>query len=169
MPGDLPPVLDIPLTITEIYRTILGISDGLLAHSEPTNCPMAAPSGLARLATAVALVRPSSENHRSLYRVGAHKQKGCAKPMRIWPNIVRPKMPPFALVPAYRSQFPTRRRDAVTMMAGFGPPLFKTQMTNLSQQCKRGVVGCEGTFRESICILTGLRRRRRRGSRCLAN
>lgn len=88
------------LTMMEMYRTILGISDGLVAHSEPTNWPIAAPNGLARLATAVALVRPLSENHRSLYRVGAHKQKGWARPIRIWANMARPNMPPFALVPA---------------------------------------------------------------------
>jgi len=84
----------------EMYRTIFGISEGLVAHSESTNCPIAAPRGLAKLARAVALVRPLSENHRSLYRVGAQRQKGWARPMRIWPNIARPNMPPLALVPA---------------------------------------------------------------------
>jgi hypothetical protein len=52
--------------MTEMYKTILGISDGFVAHSESTNCPIAAPSGFAKLASAVALVRPLSENHRSL-------------------------------------------------------------------------------------------------------
>lgn len=89
-----------PLTITEMYKTILGISDGFVAHSESTNCPIAAPNGFAKLASAVALVRPLSENHRSLYRVGAHKQNGCASPIMIWPNMASPKMPPLALVPA---------------------------------------------------------------------
>lgn len=71
----------------EMYRTILGISEGFDAHSESTSWPRAAPSGFARLATAVALVRPLSENQSSLYRVGAQRQKGCANPIRIWPNI----------------------------------------------------------------------------------
>ena len=55
-----------PPTMIEMYRTMFGISDGLVAHSESTNCPNAAPRGLAKLARAVALVRPLSENHRSL-------------------------------------------------------------------------------------------------------
>lgn len=84
----------------DMYRTIFGMSDGFVAHIESTNWPIAAPSGLAKLASAVALVRPLSENQRSLYRVGAQRQKGCASPMRICPNMARPKMPPFALVPA---------------------------------------------------------------------
>lgn len=50
----------------EMYRTMSGISDGFVTHSESTNCPIAAPRGLAKLARAVALVRPLSENHRSL-------------------------------------------------------------------------------------------------------
>lgn len=54
------------LTMMEMYRTILGISEGFVAHSESTNWPIAAPKGLAKLARAVALVRPLSENHRSL-------------------------------------------------------------------------------------------------------
>lgn len=53
-------------TMMEMYRTMFGISDGFVVHSESTNCPMAAPSGLAKLARAVALVRPLSENQRSL-------------------------------------------------------------------------------------------------------
>lgn len=115
----------------EMYRTILGISDGFDAHSGLISWPSAAPSGFARLATAVALVRPLSENQSSLYRVGAQRQKGCANPIRIWPNIASPKMPPFALVPAYLSQFPTSSSAAVVMIAGFGPPLFRIQMTRL--------------------------------------
>lgn len=122
-----------PLTIMEIYRTMFGTSAGLVAHVESINWPNAAPNGLARLASAVALVRPRSENHWSLYRVGAHRQNGCANPMRICPNMARPKMPPFAFVPAYRSQFPTSRSAAVEMIAGLGPPLFNIQMTNLEQ------------------------------------
>lgn len=88
------------LTMMEMYRTMFGMSDGLVAHIESTNCPIAAPSGLAKLASAVALVRPLSENQRSLYRVGAHRQKGCASPIRNCPNMASPKMPPSALVPA---------------------------------------------------------------------
>lgn len=91
---------EISLTMTEIYNTMFGISDGFVAHAESINCPSAAPKGFARLASAVALVRPRSENHRSLYRVGAQRQNGCARPMRICPNMARPKMPPLALVPA---------------------------------------------------------------------
>jgi hypothetical protein len=77
-------------TMIEMYRTIFGISEGFDAHSESTSWPRAAPSGFARLATAVALVRPLSENQSSLYRVGAQRQKGCANPIRIWPNIASP-------------------------------------------------------------------------------
>lgn len=53
-------------TMMDMYRTMFGISEGLVAHSESTSWPIAAPSGFARLATAVALVRPRSENQRSL-------------------------------------------------------------------------------------------------------
>lgn len=118
-------------TMIEMYRTIFGISEGFDAHSESINWPRAAPSGFARLATAVALVRPLSENQSSLYRVGAQRQKGCANPIRIWPNIASPNMPPFALVPAYLSQFPTSRSVAVVIIAGLGPPLFRIQITML--------------------------------------
>jgi hypothetical protein len=45
--------------------------------------------------------------------------------------MASPKIPPFALVPAYLSQLPTSKRAAVITMAGLGPPLFKTQMTRL--------------------------------------
>lgn len=139
----------------------MGISDGFVVHSESISCPSAAPNGFARLATAVALVRPLSENQRSLYRVGAHKQKGCARPIKIWPNMARPKMPPFALVPAYRSQLPTSSREAVVIMAGLGPPLFKTQMTNLYHRSVSSglfsilistrIEECEGKIRGSGC------------------
>lgn len=71
------------LTMTEMYRTIFGMSEGFDAHSESINCPNAAPNGFAKLATAVALVLPLSENQRSLYRVGAHRQNGCASPIKI--------------------------------------------------------------------------------------
>lgn len=117
--------------MTEIYRTMFGTSLGLVAQKESISSPNAAPNGLARVATAVALVRPWSENQRSLYRVGALKQNGCASPMRICPNMATPKMPPFALVPAYRIQLPTRRRVEVVMMAGLGPPLLRVKITTL--------------------------------------
>lgn len=71
------------LTMMEMYRTMSGISEGFVAHSESISWPSAAPSGFARLATAVALVRPRSENQSSLYLVGAQRQKGCANPIRI--------------------------------------------------------------------------------------
>lgn len=45
--------------------------------------------------------------------------------------MASPNMPPFARVPAYRSQLPTSRRVAVITIAGLGPPLFKIQMTRL--------------------------------------
>lgn len=74
----------------DMYRTISGMSLGFEAHSGSTNWARAAPNGLARVATAVALVRPRSENQRSLYLVGALRQNGCAKPVRICPNMERP-------------------------------------------------------------------------------
>lgn len=128
----------------EMYRTIFGIPEGFDAHSESISWPRAAPSGFARLATAVALVRPLSENQSSLYRVGAQRQKGCANPMRIWPNIASPKMPPFALVPAYLSQLPTSRSVAVMIIAGLGPPLFKIQITMLGIWLVNGILRAGG-------------------------
>jgi hypothetical protein len=71
------------LTMIARYRTISGTWCGSSAQNELINCPRAAPSGLARVATAVALVLPRSVNHRSLYRVGALRQNGCARPIRI--------------------------------------------------------------------------------------
>lgn len=52
----------------------------------------------------------------------------------IWPNMARPKIPPLALVPAYRSQLPTSSNPAVVTMAGLGPPLLRTQMTKLERK-----------------------------------
>lgn len=63
-------------TMMEIYRTILGISPGFVVHAESTSSPIAAPSGFAKVANAVALVRPFSENHKSLYLVGAARANG---------------------------------------------------------------------------------------------
>lgn len=148
-------------TMIEMYRTIFGIPEGFDAHSESISWPRAAPSGFARLATAVALVRPLSENQSSLYRVGAQRQKGCANPMRIWPNIASPKMPPFALVPAYLSQLPTSRSVAVMIIAGLGPPLFKIQITMLGIWLVNGILRAGGGFpylsfqNSDSCILTG--------------
>ena len=68
--------IGITLTMTEIHRTISGTSLGFVAQKESISWPRAAPNGLANVATAVALVRPWSENHRSLYRVGALRQNG---------------------------------------------------------------------------------------------
>ena len=96
-----------------------GTSLGFVAQNESISSPSAAPRGLARVATAVALVRPLSENQRSLYRVGALRQNGCASPMRICPNMATPKLPPRALVPAYRIQFPARRRERGSDNGGF--------------------------------------------------
>ena len=126
-----------------MYRTIFGISEGFDAHSESINWPRAAPSGFARLATAVALVRPLSENQSSLYRVGAQRQKGCANPMMIWPSIASPKMPPLALVPAYLSQLPTSRSAAVVIIAGLALLLFRIQMTMLRIWLVNGILGAD--------------------------
>jgi hypothetical protein len=59
--------------------------------------------------------------------------------MRICPNMVTPKMPPWAFVPAYRIQLPTSRSVAVVMMAGLGPPLLRVRMTTglATQKAKR--------------------------------
>lgn len=84
----------------DMYRTIFGMSLGFEAQNGSTSWPMAAPSGFANVATAVALMRPRSVNQRSLYLVGALRQKGCAKPVRIWPNMATPYMPPWAFAPA---------------------------------------------------------------------
>ena len=112
-------------TMMDMYRTMSGTSLGLVAQEESTSCPKAAPNGLASVATAVTLMRPRSENHRSLYLVGALRQKGWAKPVRICPNMVSPKIPPCAFAPAYRIQLPTRSKAEVVIMDGLGPPLWR--------------------------------------------
>lgn len=81
----------------------------------------APPRGFAILASAVAPVRPLSVNHMSLYLVGAASTKGCARPVIIWPTITTSKIPPFAVVPAYLIQFPTKRRPEAARMDGLGP------------------------------------------------
>jgi hypothetical protein len=91
---------DARVLITEVYRTMLGTAEASAAQNGPTSWPMAAPSGFARDATAVADTRPLSENQRLLYLVGALRTNGCAKPMMICPNITTPKWPPVARVPA---------------------------------------------------------------------
>lgn len=73
------------------------------------------------LANAVAPTRPDSVNHMSLYRVGAANTNGCARPVRIWPAMTTPKMPPFATVPAYLIQLPARSKTEAAMMDGLGP------------------------------------------------
>jgi hypothetical protein len=60
----------------------------------------APPNGFAKLAKAVAPTRPRSVNHISEYLVGAASTKGCASPVKIWPNMTTPNMPPEARVPA---------------------------------------------------------------------
>lgn len=55
-------------------------------------------------------------------------------------------MPPFALVPAYLSQFPTSRSVAVVIMAGLGPPLFRIQMTMLGILLMNGIPGADLFF-----------------------
>jgi hypothetical protein len=80
----------------------------------------APPNGFANEASAVAPTRPRSVNHMSEYRVGAARTKGCARPVRIWPNITTPKMPPEARVPAYRIQLPTRRRPEAHRILSLG-------------------------------------------------
>lgn len=48
-------------------------------------------------------------------------------------------MPPRALVPAYRIQFPINRSAEVEMIAGLGPPLLRVQITIglIAQNAKR--------------------------------
>jgi hypothetical protein len=116
---------DVIRTIMAIYRTMLGTSPGSRTKNESTSWPSAAPSGLANVANAVALVRPLAENQRSLYLVGDANTKGCARPSSNWPNMTTPKWPPLALVPAYRTQLPTRIRPEATMMTFLGPPLLR--------------------------------------------
>lgn len=78
------------LTMIEMINTIRGKSSGILARYGFANCPRAAPRGLARVAIAVALVRPWSVNQLSLNLLGVERQKGWAKPMTIWPNMTTP-------------------------------------------------------------------------------
>ena len=79
---------------------MFGISDVLLARKGLMSCPIAPPRGFAREAIAVADTRPEGVNQRSEYRVGAERTKGCARPIRNCPNIVRPKLGGEVRVPA---------------------------------------------------------------------
>jgi hypothetical protein len=121
--------------MTDMMRTMFGMeprkglmscaSCSSLASSSSNRCmkgrPTAPPNGFAKLANAVAPTLPPSVNHISLYRVGAASTNGCAKPVRICPNMTSPKMPPFARVPAYRIQLPSRRRSEAARMLSLGP------------------------------------------------
>lgn len=89
--------------------------------------PRAPPKGLARLIIAVAATLPAPVNHKSLYRVGAAKTKGCESPVRIHPNITAPKF--LVLVPPYLIQFPASSRIEAIRMAGLGPPLCRVYIT----------------------------------------
>ena len=73
-----------------MIKTISGTWSGLDATDELTNWPTAAPKGLASVESAVALVRPWFENQLSLYLVGVERQKGCAIPIKICPNMMTP-------------------------------------------------------------------------------
>ena len=84
---------------TAVKRTMLGISDILGAQIGPISSPSAPPKGFASDASAVADTRPLSENQRLEKRVGAARTKGCAKPMRIWPNITTPILGGWHAVP----------------------------------------------------------------------
>lgn len=50
--------IDATVAMIDMYRTISGTCLGVVAQNESSNCPKAAPNGLARVATAVALMRP---------------------------------------------------------------------------------------------------------------
>jgi hypothetical protein len=104
------------------YSTILLTSSGPSTQNGTINCPKAAPKGLARLTTAVAVTLPLGENQRSEYLAGAERTNGWARPVRICPNATTPKMPSEeAWDPAYRIQFPARTRAAAAIIEGLGP------------------------------------------------
>lgn len=94
---------------------------GIERIKEKTRALTAPPNGFAKLATAVALTRPLSVNQTSLYLVGAASTNGCASPVRIWPNMTTPKIPPWAREPAYRIQLPRNKRTEDQMMESLGP------------------------------------------------
>ena len=107
---------------------MFGISLGVSAQKGEISWPSAAPKGLERDATAVAVVRPAGLNQRLEYVVGAESTKGCAKPMRSWPSITTPNV--FERVPPYLTQLPTRRRQAAIVMEILGPCLWSAQNVN---------------------------------------
>lgn len=53
--------------------------------------------------------------------MGAARTKGCDNPVKIWPNMTTPYIPPDARVPAYLIQLPSRRRAEETIIDCFGP------------------------------------------------
>ena len=85
-------------------------------------------------------MRPLSVNQRSLYRVGAARTKGCANPVRIWPNITTPKVPWPARVPAYRIQFPISSRPDDHSMDSFGPR-WRVHIVNLVESQELSIYG----------------------------
>ena len=101
---------------------MLGTSLGFEQRKGLINWPKAPPKGFAREAIAVADTRPRGLNQSSEYRVGAASTNGCARPMRIWPNIVTPYRGGDERVPAYRIQLPHRMRIEAVRKARRGPP-----------------------------------------------
>jgi hypothetical protein len=95
------------------------VSIGVDRWKEDVEGRTAPPKGFARLANAVAPTLPPSVNHMSLYLVGAARTKGCAKPVKICPNITRPKI--LVRVPAYRIQFPSSKSAEAARMLSLGP------------------------------------------------
>lgn len=84
----------------------------------------------------------------SEYRVGAARANGCASPVRIWPNITTPKLPPSGSTlcdPAKRTQLPTRTRAAEVMMEGLGPR-WRTLMTTGAMKAKESIKAVESQF-----------------------
>ena len=62
------------------------------------------------------------------------RTRGCAKPIKICPNMTRPKVPcpPFPnFAPTYLSQNPRRVRNEAIQTAGLRPPLSRIYTTNL--------------------------------------
>ena len=105
-----------------MYNTIFGILPGLPAQKGSINCAKAPPNGFARLITAVAATLPRFVNQRSEYLVGAARTNGCARPVRICPNITPPKLPcvPDFVAP-YLIQLPRRIRTDAIIMDHLGP------------------------------------------------
>ena len=98
----------------------------------------APPKGFAREARAVADIRPFSENHISLNRVGAARTKGCPKPIKIWPVMTTTYC--CVRAPTYRIQLPAKIRMAANKMAGLGP-LFRMKMAALQAKSSATMLG----------------------------